>query len=164
MKKGRIYSEKRKKAILGIKIAFFSVLMIATFVAILFISCTEKEQPKAIIWKVSYVDTTIKLKDYIYSTSEGSCRCGYQAYHFDTEYLEIPTMYKDSSRAVSRFYELYSKSNLIYEAYPYCEVADWEDLNKKENGSLLTVRNHLADTWLICLQFGLVDSTGNYIN
>ena len=164
MKKGRIYSEKRKKAILGIKIVFFSVLMVTTFVAILFTSCTKKKQPKTIIWKVSYVDTTIKLQDYVYSTFEGSCKCEQQPYHFNTAYLEIPIMYKDSSRAVSRFYELYSNSSLIYEAYPYCEVADWEDLNKKENGSLLTVRNQWADTWLICHQFGLIDSTGNYIN
>ena len=170
MRQGRIYLEKRKKVILGIKIVLSSLLMIATFVAILLTSCKKKEvnilsAEGAIVWKVVYVNPEVKSPDYVYNILESDVKYGQIPYEFSTAYLELPRIYTDSSSAIARFYQLYSESNLVYEAYPYCLVEDWYKLDDEgEEGYLLTERSSIIDTWLVCHKFGLIDSAGHYID
>ena len=170
MRKGRIYSEVRKKAILRAKITVFVLLMVATFVAIVLTSYKKEEvniisAEGAVIWKVGYVESELKLQDYIYNTSEKGGKYGQIPYEFSTAYLELPRIYTDSSSAIARFHQLYSESNLVYEAYPYCLVEHWYKLDDEgEEGYLLSERSSLIDTWLVCHKFGLIDSTGHYID
>ena len=142
------------------------MLMVAalTGVGIFYLYAKDDESLiEPVVWKVGYVDPEHKLQDYVYSTSEKGCRCGQQPYAFSSAYLELPGSFKDSSLAIERFHELYSKSNLVHEAYPYCLVKDWEELDDKgEDGYLLTDRTQWIDTWLVCHRFGLIDSLGHY--
>jgi len=170
MKKGRIYKARRKRVILRIKIVFFSLLMIATFVAIVLTSCKKEEvnilsAEGAIVWKVGYVNSELRLQDYTYNTSGRGGKYGQIPYEFGTAYIELPRIYTDSSSAIIRFHQLHSESNLVYEAYPYCLVEDWYKLDDEgEEGYLLSERSSLIDTWLVCHKFGLIDSAGHYID
>lgn len=173
MRKGRIYSEVRKKIILRITIVLFSLLMIATFVAIVLISCKKEEvnilsAEGAIVWRVVYVNPEVKSPDYVYNILESDVKYGQIPYEFGTAFIELPKIYTDSSSAITRFYQLYSESNLVWQAYPYCLIEDWdkfeEDDEGKSKGYLLSERSSLIDTWLICHKFGLIDSAGHYID
>tara|TARA_R100000789_G_C2981231_1_gene143527 strand:+ start:356 stop:913 length:558 start_codon:yes stop_codon:yes gene_type:complete len=118
-----------------------------------------------IIWRVSYIDTDAKIEDYIHSTSKNGCKCSYQPYEFRQEYFEMVNLADDSVAVVDRFRKSYPKtSNVVYEVYPYCKVKDWATVETFDDNDLLTIRNTLIDTWIMCQRFGLIDTKGHYIN
>jgi len=149
------------------KIVFFIVLLLVSFSVVVSFGHEKKEIEEIddyIIWKVSYVASELKLKDYIYSTSEEGCRCYYRPYEFNSTYFQFPSILTDSSVVMEEFHEFYNESYIAFEVYPLCFVGDWNKDLKKEDGTLLTVRNESVDTWVVCQKLGLIDSTGHYID
>ena len=83
-----------------------------TIILIAAIFCSCKKSNNAIVWKVSFVDTSITMTD------------GH--YLFSSSYIELPSSVKDSTIAVDIFYENNNKSSVyVYESYPYKSVIDF---------------------------------------
>lgn len=126
---------------------------------------TNQSGDDGVIWRVAYINTNLKMQDYIHSTTESGCRCGHMPYMFSSDYLEIPKSTIDSSTAIERFYDFKDKETyIVYEAYPYCKTKDWEVVKDSDDRKLLTVRSTLVDTWSMCQRFGLINNIGHYIN
>ena len=122
----------------------------------------DEKETSDIIWRVAYINTNLKMQDYIHSTTENGCRCGHMPYMFSSKYLEMPRSAIDSSAAIKRFYDFKDKETyVVYEAYPYCKTEDWKAADV-EDDKLLTIRSTMVDTWSMCQRFGLIDSVGHY--
>jgi len=87
-----------------------------TIILIAAMFCSCKKGKNAIVWKVSFVDTSITMND------------GH--YLFSSSYIELPLSVKDSNIAVDIFYENNSKKdNYVYESYAYKSVKDFNNTN-----------------------------------
>jgi hypothetical protein len=121
-------------------------------------SCKKKEQ--GIVWKTAYINTHIKSQDYIHNSDGKGCKCGYQPYLFgSTFYHELST---DSVTMVSKFYQTYDDGYILYAVYPYCSADDWK--NNPRDIEYFDKRSIMISSMDMCLKYGLIDSSGHYIN
>ncbi len=141
----------------------FNPITVLVFVIIGASGCTKPEKNN-IVWRVSYINTNLKMQDYIHSTTEKGCKCRYMPYAFGSDFYELPDSAMDSVGAVNKFYEFKDKETyVVYQAYPYCKIEEWYPIEDWEERKLITVRSEIVDTWTICQKFGLIDSAGHYI-
>ena len=124
---------------------------------------SKDEKDTGIIWRVAYINTNLKLQDYVHSTSEKGCKCKYQPYEFNSGFYGLPDSTADSLAAINRFYEFKDRATyVVYEAYPYCKEEDWYPIENWRDRKKITVRSDLVDTWALCQKLGLIDSEGHY--
>ena len=90
-------------------------LMLIIAVSI-FCSCNKNKD--IIVWKVSFVDTSIIINN------------GH--FMFSSSYIELPSSVSDSTRAIDIFYENNSKSErFIYQSYAYKSLKDFNNTSNK---------------------------------
>ena len=119
----------------------FNPITVLIFVLIGASGCSKPEQ-NTIVWRVAYINTDLKLQDYVHNTSENGCKCRHQPYAFGSDFYEMPYSLKDSTRVIDKFYDFKDKeSYIVYEAYPYCKQEDWVPVESWEDRKMLTVRS-----------------------
>jgi hypothetical protein len=139
-------------------VRFVIVCILVISILSLLSSCKKKEQ--GTMWKVAFIDTHIKSQDYIYNFEGKGCKCGYQPYLLgSTFYKELVT---DSIAMVNKFHQTYDDGYILYAVYPYCSADDWK--NNPRDIEYFDKRSTMVSSMDICLKYGLIDSSGHYIN
>ena len=110
-------------------------------------SCQKEPE---IIWKVSYVNTNMK------QTPKGTEVATY--YYFSCDYYSFVESMTDSTIVIKDFHKSYNDGYVVYECYQYQYAKDWGSDER------ITYRSTFTNPFDVCLELGLIDENGDYIN